>query len=185
MADSLHSVRAALIRFYSALDDEKAQLLIMSPSGNRGSQSRRGRPVLIESNSHTPADAEQRSRCIEWADALKSWPAEQIASAASMSDFQRAMLYELMAAIYRSAGDLVQACPTIERAGPLSELAAKENQLRALRQDIQAIQPFAVAFENGLSLEQRNAVDATIGGPAEDTARSGSRRRPTKDRPRR
>jgi hypothetical protein len=149
MADSIHGLRVALIGFYSLLDDENAQPLSMSILTSRPLQSRRGTVARTQpspsdpTNTADPADAESKAKCIEWAETLKSLPVSQIEQTASLSDFQRAGLYELMAAIYRSAGDLVAACPTQERQSPFSALGARENGLRALRQDIQAIEPFA------------------------------------------
>jgi LTXXQ motif family protein len=175
MADSLHGVRVSLAGFYTSLDTEKAELLLsVNSSSARASASSREKPPRKQAAKVDAGDAERKSKCIEWADALRSWPLNKIESATVLSDFQHARLYELMAAIYRSAGDLIQACPTQERAGPLARLGAKENQLRALRQDIQAVQPFAAAFENGLNAEQKSSVAAAIGGSASGNKRLGS-----------
>jgi LTXXQ motif family protein len=105
----------------------------------------------------------QKSQCLPWASGLKSWPVRQIESTSALSDFQRASLYELTAAIYRSAGDLAQACPTASPLTPLGRLEVRESQLRALQQDMQAIQPYAASFETGLSDDQKKALHAAIG----------------------
>jgi hypothetical protein len=42
-------------------------------------------------------------------------------------------------------------------------LEAKVNLLQALRQDIQAIQPFSAAFDNALRDKQRNSLAVVIG----------------------
>jgi hypothetical protein len=162
MADSLRGLRVALIGFYGLLDDESVQPLNMSIPTSRPSQSRSGKAAQTQLSPPDPADAAPKAKCTEWAETLKSLPFSQIEQTTSLSDFQRAGLYELMATIYRSAGDLVAACPTQERQSPFSALSARENVLRALGQDIQEIEPFAAAFENTLSEGQRTALEATI-----------------------
>ena len=172
MAGSLQSLRPALVAFYGSLDDEqKAQLVAVSLS-----DSQTARKLILGAGPEDATSAEQPSTCIQWADTLRSWPVRQIESAAALSDFQRASLYELAAALYRSAGDLAQACPSKNRPilTPLSRLEAKVNLIRAMRQDIQAIQPFAAAFENAMSDEQRNRLGAVIGPPPDRVQTVGS-----------
>jgi hypothetical protein len=174
MADSLQSLRSAIAAFYGSLDDEqKAQLVATNLSKSDAPLPRKSTRIHGAA-AKDGTDAEQKSTCLQWAGALRSWPARQIEAATALSDFQRASLYELAAAIYRSAGDLAQACPTQNRLTPVSRLEAKENLLRALRQDIQAIQPFAAAFENALNHEQRNGLDATIGTSPDSPQTAGS-----------
>src|SRR5262249_17233388 len=91
--------------------------------------------------------------------------------------FQRASLYELSAVIYRAAGDLTQACPPGNPLTPVGRLELKENQLRALQQDIQAIQPYAAEFENALSGDQRKGVYTAIG--IDQTLRGIQEKQPT------
>jgi hypothetical protein len=163
MADSLQSLRLALADFYRLLDDEqKAQLLAMGLSNNQLAQSK-GKPTRRQSATDTAAYADRKSMCVQWTDSLRSWPVREIDSATALSDFQRASLYALAAAIYRSAGDLAQACPAQNRLTPVSRLEARENLLRALQRGMEAIQPSAAAFEKALSEEQKNVLDATIG----------------------
>lgn len=75
-----------------------------------------------------------------------------------LSDAQRAALYELSAAIYRSAGDLVEACPAENPVTPHGRLDAKQNELQAVREDIKAIRPPAAAFENALNEVQKKRL---------------------------
>jgi hypothetical protein len=167
MVDSLESLRPALAAFYGSLDDEqKARLVALGLSDSRLSQSdRKGKAAPEQSFAESGAGAEGKPNCIAWAANLKSWPIRQIEVATDLSDFEHAKLYELAAAIYRAAGDLTQACPAESRLTPLSRLDAKENQLRALQEDIQAIRPLAAAFEKALSEEQRKGIEAAIGAP--------------------
>jgi hypothetical protein len=182
MADSLQTLRPALASFYASLDDEqKAQLVAISLSK---SQSARKSALNEGAGPEDGISAEQNSTCLQWADTLRSWPVRQIESAVNLSDFQRASLYELTAALYRSAGDLAQACPSKNRPiiTPLGRLEAKVNLIRALRQDIQAIQPFAAAFENAMSDAQRSRLEAVIGPPPDKIETVGSSVRRTNRR---
>jgi hypothetical protein len=105
MVDSLESLRPALAAFYASLDDEqKAHLVALGLSDSRLSQS--GRKAAPEQSfAESGAGAEGKSTCLPWAANLRSWPIRQIESATALSDFERASLYELAAAIYRAAGD--------------------------------------------------------------------------------
>ena len=168
MVDSLESLRPALAAFYASLDDEqKAQLVALGLSDSRLSRSDR-KSAPEQSFAESGAGAEGKSTCLAWAANLRSWPVRQIESATALSDFQRARLYELAAAIYRAAGDLTQACPAENRLTPLRRLDGKENQLQALQEDIQGIQPLAAKFENTLSEEQRRGIEAAIGPPPDN-----------------
>jgi hypothetical protein len=187
MADSLQSLRSAVAAFYGSLDDEqKAQLVAMSLSKIQVPLRHRKSTRVNSAVAKEGTDAEQKSICLQWAGSLRSWPVRQIESATAMSDFQRASFHELAAAIYRSAGDLAQACPTQNGLTPVSRLEAKEAVLRALRQDIQAIQPFAAVFENALRHERRNGLGAfgastdslqTVGSSVRHLSTRSTRRR--------
>jgi len=181
MAGSLESLRFALADFYRLLDDEqKAQLLALSLSNNQLSTSK-GKPARRQSAAEAAANAEARSMCLQWAGGLRSWPVREIDSAPALSDFQRANLYALAAAIYRSAGDVAQACPAENRLTPVGRLEARENLLQALHRDMEAVQPAAAAFEKILSEEQKSVLDAAIGtspdsGQSADSAAKHSAR---------
>jgi hypothetical protein len=163
MADSLKSLHPALASFYSLLGDEpKAQLVAMTLAHDHPSPPQR-RLTAKQPAADDQSDAEQTTKCLPWAGGLKSWSVRQIESVTALSDFQRASLYELTAAIYRSAGDLTQACPAANPLTPLGRLEVRESQLRALQQDMQAIEPFAAAFENGLDDDQRKGLYTAIG----------------------
>jgi hypothetical protein len=163
MVDSLKSLHPAFASFYSSLGDEqKAQLVVMTLSNEQLSALQR-RLTRKQPAADDQSAAEQNSKCLEWEGRLKSWPVRQIESATALSNFQRASLYELTAVIYRSAGDLAQACPAGNPLTPIGRLELKEQQLRALQHDIQAIQPYAAAFENALSGDQKKGLYAAIG----------------------
>jgi len=158
VADSLSGLRPAFETFYALLDDEqKGRLVTMNLSSNQPSRPDRA-ATRKELASGIRDDGELKSMCPQWAANLRSWPIRQIESRMQLSDEQHATLYELTAAIYRSAGDLAEACPLESRVTPLGRLDAKQNELQALRQDIQAIRPFAAAFENALNAAQRKRL---------------------------
>jgi hypothetical protein len=160
MADSLKSLHPALASFYSLLGEEqKAQLVVMSLSNEQLSALQR----RLTRKQPAADDQSAAEQCLQWGGRLTTWPVRQIESATALSNFQRANLYELTAAIYRAAGDLAQACPAGNPLTPVGRLELKENQLRALQQDIQSIQPYAAKFENALSGDQRKGLYTAIG----------------------
>ena len=95
------------------------------------------------------------SYCQQWVLYLKSWPIKQIDDRASLSDDQRATLYELTAAIYRAAGKLKAKCYADDRFTPPGRLEAREEQLKALQQSVEAISPPFSRFENELTDTQK------------------------------
>jgi hypothetical protein len=160
VVDSLNRIRPALATFYDLLDDEqKARLVVMSFSGKPASKADPGARKGGGVHGDGAADAAPGPICAQWAANLRTWPIQQIdSSRMQLSDQQRAALYELTAAIYRSAGDLTEACPTDSQVTPLARLEAKEHELQAVRQDIEAIRPFAAAFEAALNDTQRKQL---------------------------
>ena len=118
--------------------------------------------------------------CVQLAGSMRNWPVREIDSAPALSDFQRASLYALASGIYRSAGELAQACPTENRLTPVSRLEARENLLRALQRNMEAIQPTAAAFESALSEEQKKVLSNTTIGtvtPARSSTKQAKQRR--------
>jgi hypothetical protein len=137
-------------------------------SESRSSESRSSESKSSESKSSESKSSESKSICNEWAGNLRSWPIRRIETQMRLSDDQLAALYQLTAAIYRSAADLTQACPLEDRVTPLGRLDAAQDELQALREDIEAIRPFAAGFENALDATQKERlaaeVDASEGG---------------------
>ncbi len=161
VADSLRHVRPSLAAFYGSLDDEQKAELVIGLAGKRTTEpepksSRKDRAAEAQ------ASAGRKSMCADWEAKLRNWPVRQIDAGLSLSDMQRAALYDLSAAIYRSAGDLAEACPAESRVTPLSRMSAQEDELRALRQDMQAIRPFVAAFESTLNDAQKKRLQAAV-----------------------
>jgi LTXXQ motif family protein len=93
--------------------------------------------------------------CQEWVTYLKGWPIRQIEDRGHLSDDQRANLYDLTAAIYRAAGKVGTACHADDRFTPPARLEARQEQLKALQQSIDAISPVFSRFEVELTDPQR------------------------------
>jgi LTXXQ motif family protein len=107
-------------------------------------------------------DSEQDPVCREWVTILRGWPVSRLETGLSLSDEQHAALYELSAAIYRAVGNLVTACPTESHLTPLGRLDAKQRQLQALRQGIDAMTPLLAAFESSLNEPQKAQLTAAV-----------------------
>ena len=173
VADALGGLRPALLEFYALLSDEqKGRLVAMSLSDSQPPRSSRTGKNPGAAN---VGNQEAKAFCAQWAAILRTWPVKQLDAGIQLSDGQRAALYEVSAAIFRSAGDLVESCPLENPITPLGRLDARRDELQALRQDIDAIRPSAAAFESRLSAVQRKrlaeAMDSgthSSGGKAHD-----------------
>ena len=166
IAASLAALRPALATFYDTLDDEqKARLVAIDFS--RKSLWKFDQGERRTANGGVPDDGFDAARdpvCRQWIAILRSWPVRQVESAISLSDEQHADLHDLTAAFYRAAGSLTGACPAEDRFTALGRLDAKQRQLRALRQGIDAIQPVLSKFENSLNDSQRTQLAIAIAG---------------------
>jgi hypothetical protein len=152
MAASLATLRPTLATFYGLLSDEqKARLVAKTASTDT-------QPSDEKPRSHQSQDVANRhggSYCQQWVLYLKSWPIRQIDDRASLSDDQRATLYEVTAAIYRAAGKLRAKCDADDRFTPPGRLEAREEELKALQQSVEAISPAFSRFENELTDAQK------------------------------
>ena len=143
----------AFATFYGLLSDEqKARLVAKTVSTDTQPRS--------DDKSRSPQSQDVANRrgdssCQQWVAYLKSWPIRQIEDRASLSDDQRATLYELTAAIYRAAGKLKTMCSGDDRFTPLGRLDAREEQLKALQESVEAISPAFSRFENELTDTQK------------------------------
>ena len=90
--------------------------------------------------------------------------------AASLSDEQRATLYELTAAIYRAAGRLGTSCNADDRFTPPGRLEARQVQLEALQQGIDGIRPVFSRFESELTDVQKARLGSVVDVSTEVTS---------------
>ena len=160
MAATLAALRPAFATFYDLLNDEqKARLVAKTVSTDAQPRSD------DKSRSHQSQDVANRpgvSYCQQWVSYLKKWPIRQIDDRASLSEDQRATLYELTAAIYRAAGKLKTACDADDRFTPLGRLEAREQQLKALQESVDAISPAFSRFENELTDSQKTQLRGVL-----------------------
>ena len=164
---ALDTVRPPIETFYGSLDDEqKARLVAMYMSNDSSQDPNRSRGSAR--NARPPGDGADRRQdlvCTQWAVALRAWPVRQIEAGVTLSDAQRAGLYELTAAIYRAAGTLAASCPTEASFTPVGQIDAKRKRVEALRQAVGAIRPALDRFAATLSeAQQMRVADAVNTG---------------------
>jgi hypothetical protein len=165
IAASLATLRPALATFYEALDDEqKARLVAIDFSRKSLPKSDRGEGETANGRAPNGSDPAQDPVCNRWIAILRSWPVRQVESGISLSDEQRASLYDLTAAIYRAISGLVGACPAGDHFTALGRLDARQRQLQALRHGIDAIRPVLSKFEDSLSDSQRTRLAIAVTG---------------------
>jgi hypothetical protein len=153
MADSLATLRPAFATFYGLLSDEqKARLVAKTAYSDPQDRSDEKSRSRLDQD---VANQKRLSYCQQWVSYLKRWPIRQIDDRASLSDDQRATLYELTAAIYRAAGKLTAQCDADDRFTPSGRLEAREGELKALQQSVEAISPMFSRFENELTDTQK------------------------------
>jgi transposase-like protein len=129
--------------------DQKKRLRLPPLSPRTWSRSRPGQTRGRRGN------ARQDPVCNQWVAILRSWPVRQLESGISLSDEQRAILYDLTAAICRAIRGLVEVCPAGDHFTALGRLDPRQRQLQALRDGIDAIQPLLSKFEDSLNDSQR------------------------------
>ena len=82
---------------------------------------------------------------------LKRWPVRQIEDRGHLSDDQPPNLYNLTAVIFREAGRLGTVCHADDRFTPPGRLEARQEQLKAVAQSVDAISPVFSRFEDELT----------------------------------
>ena len=155
MATSLATLRPTFTIFYGSLNDEqKARLVAMTLSKD-------GQPHL-EEKSRSRQEQELAYRrgnsggdCQQWITYLKGWPIRQLEERTSLTDSQRATLYDLTAVIYRAAGKLGTMCHADDRFTPPGRLDARQEQLKALQESVNAISNAFSRFEDELTDSQK------------------------------
>ena len=111
--------------------------------------------------------------CGAAAPGLTEWPVDEIAAAVEPTQQQRALLDELIKASDKAAETLRAACPRGVPVTPLGRLDASKQQLAALKQALQAVQPALAKFYGALSDDQKERFNAL--GPKSQASRSRAR----------
>jgi len=162
MSASLATLQPAFATFYGSLNDEqKARLVAMTlprEAANQSEQASRSRQNQDEKS----GSSDDNFFCQQWVMYLKKWPIRQIEGRGSLSDDQLATLYELTATIYRAASKLRSVCSVDERLTPPGRLDARAEQLKALRESVDAISPALAAFENQLTDAQKAQLQGVL-----------------------
>jgi hypothetical protein len=159
---SLTTIRPAFVRFYSQLDDEQKARLVKNSSYVLPSNDVSAGPKA--SNSFNSATALQDPTCERGAAMLRSWPIREMEMKMTLSDEQHAALFEVAAASYKAAGELLRACPTERRFTPVGRLEAEQKMLEAFRQGIDDVQPVLTGFEKLLNEDQKKRLEALLVG---------------------
>jgi hypothetical protein len=167
---ALDTVRPSIETFYASLNDEqKARLVALymsrASAPDKLDQYRRSTPRPGRNSTNGPDLV-----CGQWAGALRGWPLRQVESDSSLSDIQRAMLYELTGAIYRAAGLLASSCPTDVSFTPTGQVDVKRKRIIALLEAIDLIRPHLGRFDEALNDDQKkrlgNAVNSVQAKPS-------------------
>jgi len=138
--------------FYASLTDEQKARLVALDLSNR----------VIDENASFTGDAKGSAFCDQWTHALRSWPTRQLEARISLSDSQHAALFDVAAAMYRSADGLANACPKEMPLNPPGQFDARHKQLTALLQAIDGINPVLERFSSTLDEAQRTALDTVV-----------------------
>jgi len=174
MAASLATLRSPFATFYGSLNDEqKARLVAMTVPKDAPAQSDdASRSRQNQNTTQRRAGSDGDMYCEQWITYLKKLPIRQIEDRGHLSDDQRANLYDLAAAIFREAGRLGSVCHADNRLTPPGRLQAREEQLKALAQSVDAISPVFSRFEDDLSDTQKAQLRGIINLPIATEQRS-------------
>jgi hypothetical protein len=160
---ALELLRPAFVSAYATLDDEqKAQLVALaisnaqrtpheSATNNASASGTNGEGV------HVPFG------CGQWSALLKSWPLNKIEVDPSLSDEERAQLYELMASVYHATGHLAASCQGDNTLTPVARLDGEVSRIDILRQCIDGIAPALGEFTSLLNDEQKMRFNTALG----------------------
>lgn len=169
--EALVLLRPAFVTAYASLDDEqKAQLVALALANSQHGPDSGGGPANLPAAADPPAPAKTGATqthvpfgCAQWASLLKSWPLGKMEVDPSLSDRERADLYELMATVYRATGHLATSCQAENALTPVARLDAEVTRIDMLRQCIDSIEPALAKFTALLDLEQKTRFNTALG----------------------
>lgn len=167
---ALVMLRPAFVSAYATLDDEqKAQLVALEISNAQQSDPASSSPTRKnQASAHVPFGCEQ------WSALLKSWPLNRMEVDRSLSDEERAELYELMASVYHATGHLATSCQTTNALTPVARLDGEVNRIDILRQCIDGIAPALGEFTSSLNDAQKLRFNTALGITAQARTRSNA-----------
>jgi hypothetical protein len=156
-------LRPAFVSAYATFDDEqKARLVALSISQAQRTpqESASADPPASPKNeegAHVPFG------CGQWSALLKGWPLNKIEVDPSLSDEERAQLYELMASVYHATGHLSASCQGDNVLTPVARLDGEISRIDILRQCIDGIAPALGEFTRLLNDEQKMRFNMALG----------------------
>ena len=132
-----------------------------------------GRPSRGSSR-HATAPGSFAELCGAAAPGLTEWPVDEIAASVEPTQQQRLLLDELIKNSDKAAEILRGACPGSVPVTPLGRLDAMKQQLAALKQAAQVVQPALAKFYGSLSDDQKERFNA-LGPKSQSSRQSGAR----------
>jgi len=161
-------LRPAFVSAYAALDDEqKAQLVALAISNAQRTPQAESDSANSSASRKNGADAHVRFGCGQWSALLKGWPLNKIEVDPSLSDEERAQLYELMASVYHATGHLSASCQGDNALTPVARLDGEVSRIDTLRQSIDGIAPALGQFTSLLNDEQKVRFNTALGMTAQ------------------
>jgi ABC-type transporter MlaC component len=140
MLTAVRSVRPALEKFYSSLNDE---------------QKARFDALNTDSGNQQQAQRDLTQVCGARAAGIGKLPVDRIERAVQPDGAQRSALQGLQDAMSQAANALNSECPTDQALTPVGRLQAMEQRLDAMLHAIQTVQPALEKFYASLSDEQK------------------------------
>jgi len=168
-------LRPAFVSAYATLDDEQKARLVALAISNAQRTPQESASADSTDPSASPkngAGAHVPFGCGQWSALLKGWPLNKIEVDPSLSDEERAHLYELMASVYHATGHLSASCQGDNALTPVARLDGEVSRIDILRQCIDGIAPALGEFTSLLNDEQKMRFNTALGITAQAKTRS-------------
>jgi hypothetical protein len=156
---ALDGVQPSVQAFYASLSDEqKARLVARQVRASYATEPEPASRFRRRGRDRADAPAEQpnvAAICAQWAQALGSWPPDQVARRLRASGEQLKGLEDLTKAASQAAGTLSETCGGESPLTPVGRLEATKKRLNAIAEAAEALRPPLAAFVEGLSERQK------------------------------
>jgi len=177
---ALTRMQPALIAFYGSLGDEQKARLVLKFAGlgstttsaqTTGSASqtldaqtrpRSKMPGDDHNNGRSASTAQVRWNCEHWQAELRDWPPDRVGQTIIVDPRQRALLYELAAAVQHAADTLADSCPRNNSVTPIARIEDLKKTIDAVRKSFAVIRPALTALSNRLNDGQRSRFKDAI-----------------------